>query len=46
MTSRKRYLHELLLNLIHNHHKNHLLIMINFLKQDAKNCIKFCEKLL
>ena len=31
-TSRKRYLHKLLLNLIYNRHENRLLIMISFLK--------------
>ena len=45
MTSRKRYLHELLSNLIYNRHEDRLLTMINFLKQNAKNCTKFCEKL-
>ena len=46
MTFRKHYLHELLSNLTHNRHENHLLIMINFLKYNATNCTKFCEKLL
>ena len=32
ITFRKRYLHESLLNLIHNRHENRLLIIINFLK--------------
>ena len=45
VTFRKRYLHESLLNLIHNRHENRLLTMINFLKQNATNCTKFCEKL-
>ena len=45
VTSRKRYLHELLSDLIYNRHENRLLIMINFLKQNATNCTKFCEKL-
>ena len=42
----KRYLHESLSDLIHNRHENRLLIMINFLKQNATNCTKFCEELL
>ena len=46
MTSRKHYLHESLSNLIYNRHENRLLTIINFLKQNAKNCTKFCEKLL
>ena len=45
VTSRKYYLHESLSNLIYNRHENHLLTMINFLKQDAINCTKFCKKL-
>ena len=45
MTFRKRYLHKSLSNLTHNCHENRLLIMINFSKQNATNCIKFCEKL-
>ena len=44
-TSRKRYLHKSLPNLIHNRHEDRLLTMINFSKQDATNCTKFCEKL-
>ena len=44
-TFRKRYLHESLSNLTHNCHENRLLIIINFSKQDATNCIKFCEEL-
>ena len=46
MTFQKRYLYESLSNLIHNNHENRLLTMINFTKQNATNCTKFCEKLL
>ena len=46
MMFRKRYLYKSLSNLIHNRHEDRLLTMINFLKQDATNCTKFCEKLL
>ena len=45
MTFQKRYLYKLLSNLIHNNYENWLLIMINFTKQNATNCIEFCEKL-
>ena len=45
MTFQKYYLYKSLSNLIHNRHENYLLTMINFLKQDAKNCIKFYEEL-
>ena len=45
MTFQKRYLYESLSNLIYNNHENRLLTMINFTKQNATNCTKFCEKL-
>ena len=45
MTFQKRYLYKSLLNLIHNRHEDRLLTMINFSKQNATNCTKFCEKL-
>ena len=45
MTLQKRYLHKSLSNLIHNRHEDRLLTMINFSKQNAKNCTEFCEKL-